>query len=99
MHSAAKNYPYPGISTVPYVAPEHMQHLDPASDGPPDGFNFKSQDMWSMGCLLLHMLLTGSDCHFIKDSRRAIAWVLSVEEWPWGRLKVQARHADWVRHM
>lgn len=77
-----------------YAALELLQATAPPSAGLPDSFLFKSQDMWSMGCLLLDMLVNDSRmCNYGVASEAADH--LTVPKL--ARLMVQSRHADWVR--
>ena len=100
MRFAGKNHPHPGQSTIAYEAPELVQFTGPESPhGVPDTFEFKPQDMWSMGCLLLEMLVNANP--FLKMTG-VVTEALKRDPLPTinelRRLTVQSRHAEWVRH-
>ena len=52
--NAGREYPYPGLFNMCYASPQLMEEV---GLGVQRKIDYKSQDIWGMGCLLLIMLI------------------------------------------
>ena len=88
--SAGKDRPWPWLYTVPYAAPELLQHVNSTYLVPND-FHFKAQDMWSLGCLLAKMLINYHPFLWPTGTMFTKAEMeISMED------HMQSGHAKWV---
>lgn len=93
MTLAGTEYPYPGIHTPAYAAPEHLAVQGIALQQPVT--QYKPQDMWSIGCLLAEMLINCQPFARQTESMDTALTKAEVEDLIVGQL--QSRHAEWVR--
>lgn len=90
MSSAGKDHPWPWLYTMPYAAPELLQHVT-SQHFVPNDFQFKAQDMWSLGCLLAKMLINNHPFLWPIGTM-----VTRAENDLPAESRMQSRHAKWV---
>lgn len=99
--SVGEDYPYPELLTLSHAAPEDLQRTMLLQL--PERALFKPRDMWSLGCLLVHILTNASP--FVQPQYIGSEYWSELDRSPEHEMRkikatyafVRSKHAAWER--